>query len=75
MESNKFENPEPNFDRLIEDLAEREEMSPDDIRSDFITFAEIAEEDPDALAYFEIIAEKINVTTQQVVEYAKGLAK
>jgi len=65
-----FENREKEIDNLIENLAEREGMSSEDIFSDIITFAEISKEDEDAKAYLEEVAEKIGISPDEMFEYA-----
>lgn len=64
------ENRESAIDKLVEGLAEKEGMNPEDIFSDIITFAKICEQDEDAKAYFEEIAEKIGITFEETMQYA-----
>jgi len=77
------EDPKPNFeqreliiDRLIDDLAKREEMNQNDILSDIVTFApyEGNEETSDA-PYLEIVAEKIGISAEEMNLYAIKKAK
>lgn len=71
--SEKFENREnreEEIDALIEVLAQNEGMNPDDIFSDIVTFAEISQEDENAKAYFEELAQKIGILFDEMIEYA-----
>lgn len=68
-----FENREAAISKMIEDLAQKEEMNPEDILSDILTFAELYEEDSDASAYLEEVAERIGISFEEMVEYAKKL--
>lgn len=65
-----FENRESIIDKLIEDLAQKEEMDPQDILSDIVTFFELSQEDDDAKFYFEELAEKIGISFEEIMEYA-----
>ena len=65
-----IENREAVIDKLIEDLARREEMNPDDILSDIFTFLEISKEDEDAKVYFEELADKIGISVKEIMDYA-----
>jgi hypothetical protein len=67
-----FENNEAVIDMKIEELALAEEMAPEDIFSDILTFAEIAKEDEDAQFYFEELAEKLGITFDEMMKYANG---
>jgi hypothetical protein len=74
----KFPNQESNekfIDVLIETLAEKEGMSPEDIQTDIVTFAEICETDDDAKGYFEQLADEINISPEAMIEYARQKAK
>lgn len=65
-----FENRESIIDKLIEDLAKKEEMNPEDIFSDIATFLELSQEDENAKFYFEELAEKIGISFEEIMEYA-----
>jgi hypothetical protein len=69
-EPSKIESKESAIDKLIEDLAEREGMNPEDILSDIITFIELSKEDDDAKVYFEEVAEKIGISFDEMLEYS-----
>lgn len=58
---------------MIEELARKEGMDPDDIFSDIITFAELSGTDEDAGAYLEEVAEKISISPEEMIEYARKL--
>ena len=73
MEGQNFENRESLINRLIEELAKREEMDPEDIFSDIITFSELCETGEDARAYLEEVAERIGISFGEMLEYAKKL--
>lgn len=66
----------PNFrrieeiDRLLEDFATREGIDPDDALSDLLTFWKISQEDEDARAYLEAMAEELGVSIEEVIHYA-----
>jgi len=64
------ENREKEIDALIENLAQVEGMSVEDIFLDIITFAELCQQDEDAKGYFEELAEKLNLPVDEVIEYA-----
>ncbi len=64
------ENRESIIDKLIEELAQREEMDPQDIFSDMGTFFELSQNDEDAKSYFEELAERIGISFQEMMEYA-----
>ncbi len=75
---NNFENREEEIDSLIEDLAERTEMDPDEIISDMVSFMEIAEGDVDALPYFESLMKtyeelggETSVSIEELLVYTK----
>ena len=64
------ENQEEIIDHLIDTLAEKEEMNPEDIFSDIITFIKLSQEDEDAKFYLEELAEKIGISMEKMTEYA-----
>ncbi|MDO8572746.1 MAG: hypothetical protein Q7S11_03195 [bacterium] len=70
-----FENRESVIDGLIDTLAEKEGMRPEDIISDIITFAELSEKDRDVIGYFEVVAEKIGIPYDELMAYAINKAK
>ncbi len=72
-EGPNFEHSESYIDQQIEDLAAREEMDPSDIFSDIRTFAEICEGDENAAAYLEMVAEKIKISFEEMLAYARKL--
>lgn len=47
-------------------------MDVEDIFSDILTFAEICQNDPDARAYFEELADKINISIDEMIKYAES---
>ena len=73
MNMESFESSEDVIKRHIEDLATKEEMDSEDIFSDIITFSELYEMDEDAGAYFVELAEKIGISFQEMLEFAKKL--
>lgn len=50
-------------------------MNAEDIFSDIVTFAEICKEDEDAKAYLEEVAEKIGISTEEMMQYAAKKAE
>ena len=72
-EKQNFESRESVIDRMIEELAQREGMNPDDIISDIITFAELLEEDEGARGYFEELAERMGISLEEILEYSRKL--
>lgn len=44
-------------------------MNVEDILSDIITFAEICQEDDDAKSYFEELADRIGISSEEMLEY------
>ena len=65
-----FESKESVIDGLIEQLAQREGMSVEDISSDILTFFELSQADEDAKAYLEEVAEKIGISIDELMTYA-----
>ena len=72
-----FETPEQNpeqreeeIDALVENLAQAEGMSAEDVFSDIATFAELLQEDENVRTYFEELAEKIGISVEETIEYA-----
>ncbi len=59
----------PDVFRRIEELALAQEVAPEDIISDALSFLEIGETDDDALLYLAEVAERIGVTVQQLTDY------
>jgi hypothetical protein len=74
-EPQNFESRESVIDKMIENLAEREGMNPDDILSDIVTFLELSREDGDAVAYLEEVAERIGIPLDELMEYATKKAE
>ena len=73
-----FENKESResvIDGLIEKLAQEEEMDTENIISDIVTFLEISQEDENAKAYLEEVAEKIGISIEEMMRYAADKAK
>lgn len=73
MEGQNFEKRESSIESRIEELAEREGMSAEDISSDILTFAELYEGDADAGGYLEEVAEKIGVSLEEIIKYSQKL--
>ncbi len=70
----KFPGPEDNeqvIDDLIEKLAQRKEMDPQDILSDMETFLKLSREDENAKAYFEVLAEELGISLEELLEYTE----
>ncbi len=58
--------------RLIEILADKEEMSPDHIESDIMTFAVVeGNEDFANPEYFEELAERLKISLKEILNYAE----
>ena len=72
-EGQNFESRESLIDKVVEELAEREGMSAEDILSDIITFAELLEGDESANGYFEELAERMGISLEEMLEYAQRL--
>ncbi len=70
-----FENRESTIDQLINQLAEREGMSPDDVLSDIITFAPYEENDTPNPDYIDQVAEMIGISSEEMSSYAIKKAK
>lgn len=60
------------IERRIEEIARIEGVSKDDIISDISTFAELMSEDGDAKFYFVELAEKVGISTEEMIKYALG---
>ena|SRR3989344_5727899 len=69
-DNSKLENRESEINELIKNLAEREEMSPDDIMSDIATFAPYEENDSANPDYIDQVAEMIGITSEELSQYA-----
>ncbi len=69
------ENQEAIIDRLIDTLAEKEGMNPEDIFSDIITFTKLSQEDEDAKFYLVELAEKIGISLEEMIAYGIKKAK
>ena len=80
---NMEKDPKPNFeqkeltierelviDKLIDNLAKREEMNPDDILSDIVVFAPYEGNDSPNPDYIEQVAEMIGITSEEMTLYA-----
>jgi hypothetical protein len=65
-----FEIRESLIDGLINDLAEREDMSPDDVLSDIITFAPYEQNEAANPDYIEQVAEMIGISGEEMNRYA-----
>lgn len=63
------------IDKLIENLAKKEEMNPDDMLSDIIVFAPYAENDSANPDYIEQVAEMIGIAPKEMTLYALEKAK
>jgi hypothetical protein len=63
------------IDGLVNNLAEREGMSPDDILSDIVTFAPYAENEAANPDYLDQLAEMIGISPEEMTEYALKKAK
>ena len=74
-EIERFEKRELAIDKLIEDLAKREEMNPDDILSDIIVFAPYEQNESANPDYIEQVAEMIGITLEEMTRYAIKKAK
>ena len=70
-----FEQREALIDKLIFELAEREEMSPDDILSDIITFAPYEGNGAANPDYLEQVAEMVGISVEEMTLYAINKAK
>lgn len=73
MEGQDLESREAAIERMLEDLAREEEIDPEDIFSDLETFAELYDDDPGAAAYLEEVAEKIEISFEEMFAYAQKL--
>lgn len=66
-----FENREAIIDELISALAEREkDITADQILSDLMTFSEFEGTDLANPEYFEIIAEQLGISAEELIAYA-----
>lgn len=59
------------IERRIIEIAEVEGIDAEIVFSDLATFAEILETDRDAEFYFEELAEKIGISAEELIKYAK----
>ncbi len=61
---------EAKIDKLVEEFAESEGMSPEDVLIDMMTYSSHeGNEDPNPV-YFEIVAEKMGISPAELEEYA-----
>ncbi|MEK7117679.1 MAG: hypothetical protein AAB861_02785 [Patescibacteria group bacterium] len=67
---NNFEQREKEIDNLIEELAEREGMSSDDILSDIVVFAPYEGNECANPDYIEEVAERIGISHEEMTTYA-----
>lgn len=70
-----FENRESAIDKLINDLAKKENMNPDDILSDIIVFAPDERNDTANSDYIDQVAEMIGISSEEMSLYAINKAK
>ena len=70
-----FEKREEEIDTLIEKLAEREGMDPDDIVGDIAVFAPYKGNDSANPEYIEQVAEMIGISPEEMTLYANKKAK
>jgi len=70
-----FENRESVIDELINGLAEREGMNPDDILSDIIIFAPHEQNESSNPDYIDQVAEMIGASSEEMSAYAVKKAK
>jgi hypothetical protein len=70
-----FENRELLIDGLINKLGEQEDMSPDDILSDIITFAPYEGNETINLDYLDQVAEMLGISAEEMRTYAVKKAK
>lgn len=78
FEKQKFENfekREEEIDKLIEELAKREGMNPDDIVVDIAVFAPYKGNDSTNPDYIEQVAEMIGISKEEMNQYAIKKAK
>jgi len=70
-----FESKEILIDGLIDKLGERENMSPDDILSDIVTFAPYEGNETVNLDYLDQVAEMLGISAEEMRTYAVKKAK
>ena len=70
-----FESRELMIGILIDDLATREDMSPEDILSDIIIFAPYEGNDASNPDYIDQVAEMIGISSEEMTMYAIKKAK
>jgi len=73
--SDDIEKREGEIDTLIEGLAEREGMDPDDVFSDIAAFAPYEGNEAPNLEYLEQVAEMIGISMEEMTQYATKKAK
>ena len=71
----KQENRESVIDRLINNLAEKEGMNPEDVLSDIITFAPDERNDAANPDYIDQVAEMIGISSEEMRAHAVKKAK
>ena len=70
-----FESLEAKIERLILELAQKEEMDQNDILSDMITFAPYEGNETSNPEYFEEVAERTGISLDELNDYAVKKAK
>jgi hypothetical protein len=70
-----FESQEVKIERLIDNLAQKEEMDPNDIISDIVTFAPYEDNETSNPEYFEEVAERLEISLDELNAYAVKKAK
>lgn len=66
---------EEEIEARIEQLAEQEGMTLDDILIDMMTFIELIGFNEDAGAYFQVLAEKLGISFEEIIDYAQKIAE
>lgn len=70
-----FEQRELEINLLIENLAEREGMTAEDVLSDIVTFAPYEGNEAANPDYLEEVAERMGISPEEMTEYALKKAK
>lgn len=70
-----FESKESAIDDLLDQLAQKEEMNPEDILSDIITFAPYEGNENSNPDYLDEVADRIGISHEEMREYARKKAR
>lgn len=69
----KFESPDNSLRESIEKFVQSQETSYYDVVCDARVYLEVLQSDPDAIGFFEVIAEAVDVPVGEVIEFFRSI--